>query len=310
MIHIIEKHRKLSLSNYRGKYLQCPNCGKMRLKPYAYDGGIIENERLGRCQREVNCGYHLKPAEYFHDKGESFQNTCTYSEPVRKDMFTLDKGFCARYYENYFESTLFNFFQCTGVDFTDVFKTYFVGATRSGATVFFQNDGVIFRAGKVIKYLENGHRDKSVRPPVLWLHKKVDGFDEEKYEIRQCFFGRHLLDNSEVVCLVESEKTAILCAGLFPDAVWMATGGRTQLSGVGLSELSQKKVISFPDADSVRYWSDKLRTYGSFEVCDLSEFNVAKKDGADIADYILECSEAVRASVYMKINDLVKSKLL
>ena len=225
-------------------------------------------------------------------------------------MFTLDKEFCARYYENYFESTLFNFFQCTGVDFTDVFKTYFVGATRSGATVFFQNDGVIFRAGKVIKYLENGHRDKSVRPPVLWLHKKVDGFDEEKYEIRQCFFGRHLLDNSEVVCLVESEKTAILCAGLFPDAVWMATGGRTQLSGVGLSELSQKKVISFPDADSVRYWSDKLRTYGSFEVCDLSEFNVAKKDGADIADYILECSEAVRASVYMKINDLVKSKLL
>lgn len=309
MLEFTETKLKLSLSNFRGKCLQCPNCGKLRLKPYAYADGRIESEKLGRCQREVNCGYHLKPSEYFRDKGESFSNTKTFSEYRQKKMFALEKSFIDKYISGVENSTLLQFMQMTGIDYLPVFKNYLIGATRSGATVFPQFDGVSFRTAKVIKYLENGHRDKSVRPPVFWLHKKVDSFDEQEYEIRQCFFGRHLLDDSNVICIVESEKTALLCAGLFPGAVWMATGGRTQLSGFGISELSRKKVLLFPDSDSVVYWREKTRTFGNCEIIDLSKFNAEKKEGADVADYFLEGSSETRSELYLKISGLIKSRL-
>jgi hypothetical protein len=306
MINIIEKHRKLSLSNFKGRYLQCPNCGKLRLKPYAYENGQIENEKLGRCQREVNCGYHLKPSEYFKDKGENYQNTVSFAPIVQKSMHMLDKTICQKFIANHKASTLFQFLQQTGIDFVRVFERYKVGASSSGNTIFFQFDSSVFRSGKAIKYLSNGHRDKSARPPVVWLHKKLGNFDEEKEEIRQCFFGRHLINDSDVVCVVESEKTALICAGIFPDAVWMATGGRTQLSGIGLSELSRKKVLLFPDTDSLVCWSEKTKNFGDFKVHDLSGFDEHKKQGSDIADYILEGSEKIRRDLYLMVSKLIK----
>ncbi len=305
MIQIFEKKRKLSLSNYKGKYLQCPACGKPRLKPYAYENGQIESERLGRCQREVNCGYHLKPSEYFKDK-EGFENTATFAMPVQKQMYILDKSIVKKFTNSYQQSTLFQFFQQTGIDFSGIFESYKIGATKMGATIFFQFDGLVFRTGKLIKYLENGHRDKSARPPVLWLHNKLNDFDDDKQEVRQCFFGRHLIDRSNVICIVESEKTALLCAGIFPGAAWMACGGRTQLSGIGLSELSRKKVFLFPDSDSLLYWREKTRSYGNCEVIDTAEFDEQKKQGSDIADYILEGSGDVRDRLFKKISKLIK----
>lgn len=308
MIQIFEKKRKLSLSNYKGKYLQCPNCGKPRLKPYSYEDGRIESEILGRCQREVNCGYHLKPSEYFKDKG-GFENAVKFLPPVQKKMYILDKLVVEKFTKTYKQSTLFQFLQQTGIDFSPVFEKYKMGATKVGATVFFQFDGSVFRTGKLIKYLENGHRDKSVRPPVLWLHNKTGDFDENKQEVRQCLFGRHLIDESNVTCIVESEKTALLCAGLFPRAVWMATGGRTQLSGLALAELSRKKVLLFPDSDSVLYWQEKTRTFGNCEVIDTTEFNRDKKQGADIADYILEGAREDREMVFKLINQCIDMHL-
>jgi len=231
MLTILKVKTKLSLSNFKGSnYLQCPQCGKKRLKPYAYDDGRIESEILGRCQREVNCNYHLKPSEYFKDKGENFHNTREYSTPEPKETFFLDKTMCESISGNFKNSTLLTFFQRTGIDFTPIFEKYKVGASPAGATVFFQFDGAKFRDGKIIKYLENGHRDKSSGMPVTWIHKSIPEFNEKKHQIRQCFFGRHLLDGSNTVCIVESEKTAVLCSGVFKSATWMATGGRTQLN--------------------------------------------------------------------------------
>ena len=306
MITIIEKHRKLSLSNYKGRLIQCPNCGKVKLKPYAYENGQIENDRLGRCQREVNCGYHLKPSDYFKESGKEFNNHVQFSEQPKKEIYTLPKSLCEKFIANYQNSTLFQFLQNTGIDFSKVFETYKVGSTKHGATIYFQFDGISFRAGKAIKYLENGHRDKSALPPVLWVHRKFSDFNEEVHEIRQCFFGRHLIDESEIICIVESEKTALICAGIFPDSVWMATGGRTQLTGFGLSELSNKKVFLFPDSDSVFFWQEKTRAFGNCQIVDLQEFNEQKKQGADIADCILEGNQEIRERLIRKIRDLIQ----
>jgi len=86
----------------------------------------------------------------------------------------------------------------------------------------------------------------------------------------------------------------------------MATGGRTQLSGVRLSELSQKKVLLFPDSDSVDFWTDKVRASGNCKVVDLKEFNVREKEGADIADYLLEGTDKIRGELFKKLMLLIK----
>lgn len=307
MVEIYKQKRKLSLSNFKGsKYLRCPNCGKMRLKPYAYDDGTIESEILGRCQREANCSYHLKPSEYFKDKGESFNNTKSFIRPLQKQVYYLDREMCEGIAANYSGSTLLKFFNRTGLDYSDTFKKYKVGSGPGGQTVFFQNDGINFRAGKIIKYLENGHRDKSDGFPVHWMHKKMKDFDENKHELNQCFFGQHLKNESDVICLVESEKTALLCAGLFKKAVWMATGGRTQLNALKITELGAKKrLILFPDADSVVFWSEKVKAIGNCEVIDTTDLNKYCLKGADLADYLLECGQETARKTYNLINNLL-----
>ena len=306
MITIYKVTRKLSLSNFKGKYVKCPNCGHIRLKLYAYEDGSIEHESLGRCQREVNCGYHLKPAEYFKEKGEGFYNTPTYSQPTPKDTYFLPSGLCEKFQENFKASTLLQWLNKTGIDYTPIFQKYKVGAGKLGQTVFFQFDGKKYHTGKAIKYLEDGHRDKSDPVPVRWVHKLMKDFNEEKQEIKQCLFGLHLVNESNVICIVESEKTAVVCAGLFPNAVWMATGGRTQIQAVKINELgANKKILVFPDTDSIQYWSDKTRSIGNCQVIDTSRFNKYYLKGADLADFLLESGPEIARQTMIFVRNLL-----
>lgn len=48
------------------------------------------------------------------------------------------------------------------------------------------------------------------------------------------------------VALVESEKTAVICAGLMPRFLWLATGGKSMINE-RLLVLKGRKVVAFPD---------------------------------------------------------------
>jgi len=307
MIIILKAKSKLSLSNFKGShYLTCPSCGKKRLKLYCYEDGKELHESVGRCQRESNCGYHLKPAEYFKDKGEKYVNSMEFVKPIPKLIYSLNRAMCEKIASNFKKSTLLTFLAQTGIDYSPIFERYKVGSSPNGSTVFFQFDGVKFRAGKIIKYLPDGHRDKSDGMPIAWIHKAIPDFDEKTHEIQQCFFGMHLLNKDKIVCVVESEKTAVICSGVFPSAVWMATGGRTQLNEYGLTQLSKvKKVLLFPDDDSIELWSKKTKAFGNCKIVDLSEFNDNKKKGADLADYLLNGSNSVVSGVINKVSKLL-----
>ena len=58
---------------------------------------------------------------------------------------------------------------------------------------------------------------------------KKAGVLQESWTLTQCLFGEHLLKQypKKVVALVESEKTAVICAGLMPRFLWLATGGKS-----------------------------------------------------------------------------------
>ena len=49
-------------------------------------------------------------------------------------------------------------------------------------------------------------------------------------------------------------KTAIICAAMMPQYLWLATGGKSGLTSERLSSLKGRKIIVFPDIDAFKDW--------------------------------------------------------
>ena len=175
---------------------------------------------------------------------------------------------------------------------------YQLGLTKAGDVIFFQidKDGRC-RTGKVMKYDPvTGHRikDDSSKCPITWIHAlmKRKGLLPEEWELTQCLFGEHLLTKypNRTVALVESEKTAVICAGFIPEYVWLATGGKTSL-GNKLDVLYGRKVVAYPDVDAYGFWCERLSIYSNIKVSDYLQ-HIARDNPSfshmDLADLILE----------------------
>lgn len=109
----------------------------------------------------------------------------------------------------------------------------------------------------------------------------------------QCIFGEHFLDQypDQIVCLVEAEKTAVICAGFMPEYTGLATGGKTQLNE-RLDVLRGREVIAFPDIDATDAWTEYFnsRTDLNVTVSMLLEENATeqdREDQIDIADLLI-----------------------
>lgn len=164
--------------------------------------------------------------------------------------------------------------------FGEVMHDYHIGTARNGMTIFWQIDeqGQV-RTGKMMLYYPQGHakfghRDKEARYNFDFIHSALfrdqrhPEYDEDKMEAQQCLFGLHLLDKwkrkdmEQTVCIVESEKTAILMAiayGNHAKQVWMACGGVENLNHTRLKPLihQRRKIIVYPDRDGVERWRQK-----------------------------------------------------
>ena len=106
-------------------------------------------------------------------------------------------------------------------------------------------------------------------------------------------FGEHLLKKypDKPVCLVEAEKTALICAAMVPQCVWVAVGGKTQL-GDKVEVLYGRTVIAFPDGDGYDMWKEKIdeRHYLKIQVVNILEkygTDEERRNGADIADVLV-----------------------
>jgi hypothetical protein len=158
-----------------------------------------------------------------------------------------------------------------------------------GKVIWWQidRDGVT-RTGKVMKYLANGHRDKSDIFPVTWAHKhpKLKHLFKGE-ELKQCLFGEHLLEKypDKPVALVESEKTAVIMSRIYPDHIWLATGGSQGIkSDERLAPLHGRKVLLIPDNGQYWNWKRIADKYG-WLITDTLE-KKAPFEGADILDII------------------------
>lgn len=157
----------------------------------------------------------------------------------------------------------------------EVLTAYLVGSSVYGHTIFWQIDekGKV-RTGKMMKYRTDGHRDKTAAWNFDYIHaalfrdQRHPEYDDTKMEVRQCLFGLHLMklykykDVAQTVCIVESEKTALLMAiayGNNAKQVWMACGGLGNLNATRLAPLiaDRRNIILYPDRDGIEAWRQK-----------------------------------------------------
>ena len=314
--HFFQLQRHGSNNTKATKYT-CPSCGcRHSFTRYVYfeNGEAKEiDETCGMCDHQSGCGYHLPPREFYrlhperridlHSQDGVDRHKPVYTPPEREIDYIEDSRM-AQF--NGLGNNLVLFFNSLPLLDHDilyrVLSDYRIGSTYSKEIVYWQIDlrGRV-RTGKIIPYdKENGHRIHG-RYPVDWVHARMGRAYQRKrgepaphYHLQQCLFGEHLLSRRQdsPVCLVESEKTALLCAMIWPDYVWLATGGMNNMSTELLSVLEKRTVTVIPDTDAFNTWKENTFMFPacSISIFDQLEKRVTESDRAkkiDIGDIVV-----------------------
>ncbi len=312
---------RYQLAPYRGTQsrLVCPNCGRREFVPYIdTETGDFLDESCGRCNRESKCGYHLPPSEFFKQnpgarpQGDAWRQPPNWMrdkktlqatvQPQAHDTHHIDvlpPEIVKRTIRTDLVSHLLAYMEqaIDPVIAEGLVFEYNLGVTKNLATIFYQQDRQgRFRGGKIIDYsIDTGHRLKNTAYPVTWVHPvfKRHGYIPQSWEMTQVLFGEHLIDKypDKIICLVEAEKSAVFCAGLMPEYLWVATGGKTQL-GDRLNVLRGRRVIAIPDVDAFDSWADYFQHRLDLDVT-VSDFverfatDADRKAQIDIADLFI-----------------------
>ena len=316
------------MNNYNQPYLEkytgresrhkCPKCGDPHSFVYYLDGNTGQpiDESCGRCNHENSCGYHYTPKEFFIDNPGKRERTVVPARPKPATPQQERKpGYIPfRYVEKsasyksdfvYFLCSVFDRYTLESPTIERMMRNYALGATRAGEVIFWQIDtkGKV-RTGRIMKYNpNNGHWIKGTYKDAGWIHfrMKRQGLLPEDFNLVQCLFGEHLLRKypDEPVALVESEKTALVGSAVFPQYIWLATGGKSQLPLDKMKVLRGRTVTMFPDAGCFEDWSRRAReieTVGCrVYVSDIVEKNATDEErarGIDIADWIIRQLQA------------------
>jgi hypothetical protein len=299
-------HRYI-LQKYNGPVSRhiCPQCKDSKKSFVLYldsETMLSVHSSVGRCNRESKCGFHYPPKQFFEDNNLPSERSAVKGRIVQKPASVsfishdILSGSLKMYETNNFVHFLASRFGKEVV--TEALGRYFIGTSKHwpGATVFWQVDKLFrIRTGKIMLYNPiTGRRVKEPFDCISWVHSalKLSG-----YTLKQCLFGEHLLtDSSGPVAIVESEKTAVVASIFFPDLIWLATGGLSNLSAEKIKVLSGRKVILFPDVKGFHKWDERMKeisrfmTDTRFSISDLLEKNATEEEkqrGCDIADYLI-----------------------
>ena len=269
-------------------------------------------------------------------------------EPLK--MLVLPKWLMANTLLNVERSTLVQWIR-TGINWDPLQRAridqalndYAVGCSKQGMTVFWQMDekGQL-RTGKMMRYKADGHRDKSQGYNFDWIHSSLarhrdpetgrmtddppyphpDLYNPDRQEMKSCYFGLHLLNQykrkgiDQTVCIVESEKTALLMAIAYGNnckQMWMACGGLENLSREKMKPLidQHRPILLYPDRDGIDKWRMKAEAIGydrlTIDTRPVTEWwQPQDGDKADIADVVIRITNERKP---MTNIDEVKAKM-
>lgn len=141
-------------------------------------------------------------------------------------------------------------------------------------------------------------KNKRDTPASMYIGKWLM-YDKE-FATRQCLFGTRLLDEfpDKPVGIVESEKTAMICAIAMPEYVWLATGGKYGSKWTDpevYNVLRDREVTLFPDLKATEDWKIKAKSLAMdginisvYEGLEEEATAEEREKGLDIADFILK----------------------
>ena len=264
------------------------------------ESGEYIHHSVGRCNREVKCGYHYSPKQYFQNNRLEYVSSMiqkTTSPPKELRIDTIEKSILdqtiSSQHPNNFLTYLNTLFDKKTVH--NLQRKYHIGTSKiwKGATIFWQVDyryGI--RSGKIMLYdVNSGKRIKKPFPHITWVHKAMK---LSNYNLKQCFFGEHLLKSStNPIAIVESEKTAVIASVYLPEFTWLASGSLSNLNYEKTKVLKDRQVILFPDLGAYDTWKAKIPSLypnANYQISDLLERKATAKEkleGWDIADYLV-----------------------
>lgn len=285
--------------HHKGRKQVCPACGERTWRTY-WDHKLNReaNEAFGVCERINSCAYvHYPKGGDMEEREEKPlpapkpKNTSWRCPPEIVAMTGNSTG-------NTFAIWLVGLL---GDKAKAALRAYRVGTyppsekrpALAGAIVYWHigHDG-LHRSGKIIPYDQNGNRIKE--QGAVWVHSVVYGKSSEEIGFGQVLYGEHLLKErpNAPVCVVESEKTAIIASCFYPDRVWLATGGSHNLNAELCMCLAGSDVTLFPDTGMYQAWTDKAMSIGLDVMCDKFRVDdtleaMGAEVGSDIADYLL-----------------------
>ena len=134
---------------------------------------------------------------------------------------------------------------------------------------------------KITKYKDNGKRDKDRFP--FFKHKTADGFGSVLFNLDRYKLG-------EVINVVESEKTALICEAVL-GGIWMASGGASGMTRDKAWDIRANKVVLWYDCDDAgregaRKAKRNLEEFNSSVT--IKDLDPSRSDGYDLGDKIEE----------------------
>jgi len=312
----LEKYRPGSANRYT-----CPNCGKSKCftRYINTETGEYVADECGKCDHESSCGYHYPPREFYRDHPElkvkpawqpNFVNGVQTVLAQRKPIvspntieFIQTEFFDNRWPEKsaQHDSTFTRWLHTLPIDkvqLESVIEDYFLGATSydiyvegfnyGPATIFWMIDDLQqVHDAKLMAYTCDGHRVQNWGNSMRSLCVRK-GIGPQFEQTEKVLFGLHLLNRypEKDICIVESEKTAIICACLYPQYLWMATGGCGNLQKNKLLPLMNRHLIIFPDSGEYTKWSELMAKSGHHNY-HVSNHMEEYPPNTDLADLII-----------------------
>ena len=289
------------LTGHQPRKLSCPHCGKKKCFVRYVDTRNCFSyvaDTVGKCDHQHACGYHYKPSDYYRDNQwatKPKESTDDYCQPQPLSPFQpLPMEYVLR---SHSPRSIFWQWMTTDVakrigiaeeQLQKVFRDYQIGATRRGNVIFWQIDHQDHvHGGHIMQYRMDGHRDGFQG----WTHIPLirAGLLPPSWQLYQCLFGEHLLSSrpDAHVCLVESEKTAIVMAALYPQHLWLATAGSGGLSPEKVACLCGRRVTLFPDSGCYQKWSEQMRHVQNIEY-NISASLETYPPNTDLCDILLK----------------------
>jgi hypothetical protein len=98
------------------------------------------------------------------------------------------------------------------------------------------------------------------------------------------------------VCIVESEKSELISLAIFPNFIWLASGGIQGLAVDKCKVLKDCRIILYPDLNAFEKWSEKSILIKNQYSCEITVSTLledivtqeAKAKGLDVADFMIE----------------------